>query len=197
MSRAPNFDRAETLQRARDLFWRKGFHATSMKDLETALNMRPGSIYAAFRSKENLFIEALDDYAAQSRREVEKLEKTDGSILDALAAFVRHLGDVCDRSLPSPACMMVKTVLETGDETQTIREHAEKLLARSESAFAAAFARAIGCGELKKDADPERLAARFQAEIIGLRTYAHKSNDSNKVRLLAEDIARSIEAMAN
>ena len=44
MSRSAPYDRDTALAAAMDLFWEKGFHATSLKDLETALEMKPGSI---------------------------------------------------------------------------------------------------------------------------------------------------------
>lgn len=55
MTRAAPYDRETALDAAMALFWDKGFHATSLKDLEAALAMKPGSIYAAFVSKENLY----------------------------------------------------------------------------------------------------------------------------------------------
>ena len=50
MTRAAPYDRETALDAAMTLFWDKGFHATSLKDLEAALVMKPGSIYAAFSS---------------------------------------------------------------------------------------------------------------------------------------------------
>ncbi|MDX1730552.1 MAG: helix-turn-helix domain-containing protein, partial [Aurantimonas coralicida] len=44
------YDRDAALDAALRLFWAKGYHATSLKDLEAALTMKPGSIYAAFQS---------------------------------------------------------------------------------------------------------------------------------------------------
>ena len=55
MSRTALYNRHDALERALQLFWQKGFHATSLKDIEQALDMRPGSIYAAFGNKEGLF----------------------------------------------------------------------------------------------------------------------------------------------
>ncbi len=193
MSRTPIHDREETLARARDLFWRKGYHATSMKDLEKALDMRPGSIYAAFNSKENLFIEALDNYAEQTRVELKTLENSSNSPLSALASFVRGFGNLCDRDLPSAACMIVKTILETDDDLPAIRNHASLLLSRSEETFAEMFRRAKLKRELSENLDPQRLATRLQAEIMGLRSYAEKSRDPLKIERLADDIASTIE----
>ena len=55
MARKAGYDREKVLDKALELFWAKGYHGTSLKDLEVALDMRPGSIYAAFGSKEALF----------------------------------------------------------------------------------------------------------------------------------------------
>ncbi|MET0336181.1 MAG: TetR/AcrR family transcriptional regulator [Caulobacter sp.] len=44
------------------LFWEKGFTATSINDLTSALGIGSPSLYAAFGSKEALYVEALDHY---------------------------------------------------------------------------------------------------------------------------------------
>ena len=43
-------------------FWRKGFAATSMNDLCDAMDVRSPSLYAAFGSKEALYLEAIQHY---------------------------------------------------------------------------------------------------------------------------------------
>ena len=67
MGRTATYDRDAVLKAAMELFWARGYHTTSLKDLERALDMRPGSIYAAFGSKEALFRAALDRYATAGR----------------------------------------------------------------------------------------------------------------------------------
>jgi AcrR family transcriptional regulator len=56
------FDRDEALEAAMVLFWRKGFEGTSMTDLCDAMSVRSPSLYAAFGSKEALYLEALQRY---------------------------------------------------------------------------------------------------------------------------------------
>ena len=60
MPRKPNYDRNDLINRARDLFWKRGWAGTSLKDLEGELQMKPGSFYAAFGSKDALFELALE-----------------------------------------------------------------------------------------------------------------------------------------
>ncbi|MEM8803455.1 MAG: helix-turn-helix domain-containing protein, partial [Pseudomonadota bacterium] len=63
MPRKPEYDRDDLIDRARTLFWRKGWAGSSLKDLEDKLKINPGSFYAAFGSKDALFELTLDRYA--------------------------------------------------------------------------------------------------------------------------------------
>ena len=49
------YDHDEIIEKATTLFWQRGFQAAGMRDIQQALDMRPGSIYARFQSKEGLF----------------------------------------------------------------------------------------------------------------------------------------------
>lgn len=195
MARKATFDRDEVLRRARDLFWRKGYHATSLKDLEEALGLRPGSIYAAFSSKEALFSEALRVYARGSGDSLEEGYAAGHSPLTVLAEHARSLGDLCERDRPARACMLVKTILEHPDEDSPIRRLAEDLMAEAGTRFVDGFRRAKAAGELPEDADPVRLGLKFQSDVVGLRAFAQRSDSAEIVPALAEDLARSVEAL--
>jgi AcrR family transcriptional regulator len=62
IGRPREFDRAQALEAAMLLFWRKGFAAASMNDLCDAMGVRSPSLYAAFGSKEALYLEAVEHY---------------------------------------------------------------------------------------------------------------------------------------
>lgn len=53
-------DLVETAMR---LFWARGYAATSLSDIYTANCLAPGSLYAVFRSEEELFRRAFERYA--------------------------------------------------------------------------------------------------------------------------------------
>lgn len=197
MSRTTLYNRHEALERAIQLFWQKGFHATSLKDIEQALDMRPGSIYAAFGNKDGLFQEALDHYANASLTELERIFASHESPLLGLAAYMRQLGGICDQKIPSRACMLVKSLLELGAREQSALDKVEKLLAGMETRFTKCFVEAQRLGELDSDLDATRLGRRLQAEVMGLRAFAQRDVDSAAVQALAEDMALSIENMRN
>lgn len=61
------YDRDKVIDKATALFWQRGFQGAGMRDIQQALDMRPGSIYARFQSKEGLFKLVVDKYADNSQ----------------------------------------------------------------------------------------------------------------------------------
>lgn len=195
MPRTAVHTREESLEKALHLFWRQGFGATSLKDIERALDMRPGSIYATFGSKEDLFREALDRYAGRAMGELERVVTADESPLGGLVAYLRMLGRLRERGETCEACMLVKSLLEFGDHERAAGQQVEELLERMERRFTERLAEAQAAGEIAADLDPERLGRRLQADVVGLRTYAQRDVDDDAVRALAEDIASEWERL--
>src|SRR3954469_9833039 len=62
MARIREFDVDAAVGAAMEAFRRTGYEGTSMRDLAEATGLGSGSIYAAFGSKEGLFLAALDLY---------------------------------------------------------------------------------------------------------------------------------------
>ena len=195
MGRTAGYDTDSVLEASMALFWARGYRNTSLKHLESALDMRPGSIYAAFGSKELLFHAALERYAQGSRMVLTDTLAGAASPLAGLATYVRMLGSVMRTTDPSRACMLVKTLLETQEEDPKLRHSVEVMMQKAETAFAEAFTAARDAGEIPQGVDPKRLAARLQAAIFGLRCYAQRSDAAERVERLAEDIALDVEAL--
>ena len=64
IGRKRQFDEDTVLERATEVFWRRGFAATSVDDLVHATGLGRGSLYGAFGNKEALFIRVVDHYRA-------------------------------------------------------------------------------------------------------------------------------------
>ena len=170
------------------LFWVKGYHATSMKDLEAALSMRPGSIYAAFQSKEALFRETIDRYSERMTADLAAMIEHSASPITALRRHLLGLANLTPCDQPSTACMLVKSLLEVprdGDLRAFIVAH----LDRVEALIATALYRAHDIDELPPGVDPDRLARRLQTYIFGLKVQAQKETDPLKMQQLCSDLA--------
>ena len=58
MPRSKEFDPDVVLDRATDLFWKKGYEATSIKDLVAHMRINRFSLYSTFGDKQHLFLAA-------------------------------------------------------------------------------------------------------------------------------------------
>lgn len=190
MARAENYDRDAALDAAMILFWRKGYHATSLKDLESALHMKPGSIYAAFDSKENLYLLAIERYFEASRDGFRSEMAKAGTPLSGLAAQFQNYADLAQDDHARRACMLMKTVVDTTSTDPKIAAASKQYLDQMCLEFAESFEGARVSGELQSDADPKRLALRYQANISALRVEMLRGTPRDDISKLAADMAK-------
>jgi len=195
MPRTPKFHRETALNNALTLFWRKGYHATSMKDIEEEMDMRPGSIYAAFGNKETLFKETLEEYSQFVVDGFRQALEQKPSVLQGISFYLRWIVTMSDDCVPTKACMLIKTLLEFTPEDKAFSEPVNQYLAELEKEFTEAFELAQQRGEISRLQSPERLARLLQTNIIGLSTMARRGIPQQQLENLAEDIiARIIPA---
>ncbi|CAM5304009.1 hypothetical protein SVIOM74S_00836 [Streptomyces violarus] len=90
MARTKEFDPDAALQSALELFWRRGYEATSMSDLVEHLGIGRASIYATFGSKHELYLKALDRYAETRDPSLLAELSQPGPALPAVRAVVRR-----------------------------------------------------------------------------------------------------------
>lgn len=178
---------ADAIPKATDLFWEKGFHATSMRNLQQAIDLRPGSIYASFGSKEGLFKEALHHYSQRSRSQLKAAIEQAGDPLNGLKQFVIDVLQ-CQSEAPSNMCMLVKTISELTEDQAELLAEAKGLLNAMEGAFASAIRQAQAQGLVDAEQDPARMAQRLQVQFMGLRTYIRAHGETERVVELVEDL---------
>ncbi|SEK94531.1 TetR/AcrR family transcriptional regulator [Pacificibacter marinus] len=195
MARAANYDRDGALDAAMILFWRKGYHATSLKDLEAALHMKPGSIYAAFESKENLYLLAIERYFEASLKGFRAEMSKAVTPLAGLAAQFQNYANLAQEDSSRQACMLMKTVVDTASTDPKIAAASLRYLDQMCGEFAEAFEAARAAGQLPCDADPMRLARRFQANISALRVELLRKTPQDDISKLAADMAKETMAL--
>ena len=90
--------RQELIRAAARLFHRKGFHATSTRDIATAVGMRSGSPFYHFRSKGELLYAVMDEGMRSAiERQRQALQETKQTLTDPrreLAILIRNQFDV-------------------------------------------------------------------------------------------------------
>lgn len=172
MARPIQFDRDEVIERALHAFWEQGYCATGMARLVDATHLKPGSLYAAFDSKQGLFLAALDRYGEQSAERLRlQLEGAD-SPLQGIGEFLRSLATTVESAEKQGSCLLVNSVLELARRDDEVRAHANRHFALIERMLADALRRAQDQGELAADRNCDELASFLINNIWGLRVLA-------------------------
>ena len=93
---AKQFDIDLALEKAMQLFWEHGFHGTSLSQLQSEMGIGKKSLYDTFGNKRELFLKALDFYAAKSLDGVRERLAEPGSALGHLRQLFAHFqGEDC------------------------------------------------------------------------------------------------------
>src|SRR5687768_2371547 len=106
--RPREFDRAKALRGAMELFWKRGYDATTLTDLQVAMgNISPPSFYAAFGSKEEVFVEAVKLYRDEVASAVVVALETGETARESLAAMMQAALDMYAASPTSRGCLLL------------------------------------------------------------------------------------------
>ena len=174
MARPLEFDRSKAVNKALVLFWRKGYQASSLADLLSAMGIGRSSFYAAFTDKRTLFLECLDLFAARTVDVVQRA-RSEMPPVDALQHFFeRNFIGVPGSGVAASAsrhwgCMLVNTVLEMAGVDDELAARASRHLGEMQRVFQACL-RDAGA----KAARAEDLAAMLMLLNEGIRVSSRR-----------------------
>ncbi|MFE9394827.1 TetR/AcrR family transcriptional regulator [Streptomyces flavidovirens] len=187
MARTKEFDPDAALQAALELFWRRGYEATSMADLVDHLGIGRASIYATFGNKHELYLKALDRYAdSRNPRLLGELSQP-GPALPAVRAVLRRFAaEAASDKERLTGCFVTNTAAELAPHDDSAARRVEVGWEHMETLLHSALVRAQAQGELPEDRDPRALARMLLVLVQGLRVVGKASSDPARVRDAAE-----------
>ena len=154
------------------LFWRVGYGATSIQDLERATKLRRGSLYNAFGDKEGLFVAALKRYdSTVGSKRIERLSNPDP--YRAIEGFLNALVEQMSEPGRPRGCLHTNTSLEMPGAPDTALRIISERTSAIEAALYAVLRRARTQGLLDRAANARALA-RFYLGVAKGITVLHK-----------------------
>ncbi len=161
--RPREFDREAALCAAMELFWRKGFTATSIAELCAAMGINSPSLYAAFGSKEALYEAALRQYQETHGPFVWSRFSEAPTARDAIEALLLSSAEILPRRGKPLGCMV--TLSSAGDEGHAeLKALLVELRAHTRQLIQERLERAMAEGELSPNVEPQHIA-RFYAGV--------------------------------
>ncbi|MGI8308143.1 TetR/AcrR family transcriptional regulator [Saccharopolyspora hattusasensis] len=170
--RPRSFDREAALRTAMELFWERGYEATSLSDLTGAMGISSPSLYAAFGSKEDLFREAVALYNSADEAVGERPLQRQPTARRAIEAMLRDNADAyVDPNTPR-GCMVVLAATNCTPENRRIRDYLAECRRDDFRAVQARLDRGITDGDVPPGADLETIASFYLTVLQGLSIQA-------------------------
>ncbi len=177
MPRTREFEPETALQDAMELFWLKGYEATSMRDLLEGMGIGRGSFYGTFGDKRSLFLAALDRFERTRTAWIpEVLQEGDSPVEAIRYVFERSVKGLVSFE-PRRGCLLANTAVELGPHDPEVAKRISGYVRRTEDAFEDALVRARAAGEISEEQDPKALARFLVTNLHGLRVMARAGAD--------------------
>ncbi len=175
------YDREIALTSAMDLFWDRGYAATSLDDLSRAMDMNRPSIYAAFGDKQALYRQALDHYRSRVRAAMKKVLDEQRPLREALQDFYEHAieiylsGDTSGRG-----CFIIGTALTESVANPELRASLAETFQGLDRLLSARIALGRQRGEVVADANSEELG-KIASAMLALLAIQARTGASRKL----------------
>lgn len=182
LGRPRNFDIDSALDKALEVFRRKGYEATSLSDITEALGINRPSLYAAFGNKEELFTKALARYMQGPVAYLKDVlnEKTS---YEVARQMLQQSVDVLTSPANPKGCLAIQSSISSELEAKGIQQKITAGLLSNDKRIKERFDRAIEEGDLPPGTDSMILAKYITTIHKGLSMQA--ANGASKEELYA------------
>ncbi|CAG9266731.1 TetR/AcrR family transcriptional regulator [Paraburkholderia caribensis] len=187
--RPREFDTAAVLTEAGKVFWRNGFHATSVDDLCNATGVLRGSLYGVFGDKHGIMMAALDHYAEGAIAGlVERLNANvppDVALRNALLHHTRTASTLT-------GCFITNSTLELQPDDEALHAKIRAIQRRVVTLLAAAVIRGQAAGVFNSDLDEKAVADFLLCMTQGLRVLNKCKRQEDELKAVVDVAMRAL-----
>ena len=173
--RPKEFDRGDALQGAIEVFWSRGYEASSVAMLLDSMKINRQSAYDTFGDKRELFMHALNEYAGKVAGEFGQLLSEGKSPLGRVRKFLEAIRQRATGKGVHNGCLLCNTLVEVGPHDREVRELISAIFKKLEDRLAELLKEAVKAGEISKKRDPRQLA-RFVLMVMQGALVLSKAN---------------------
>ncbi|MGN7884436.1 TetR/AcrR family transcriptional regulator [Dyadobacter sp. 22481] len=192
MARPKKFDDAAGLQKALNVFWKKGYAGTSISDLTASMEINAPSLYATYGDKHTLFVSALQAYMQSQHAWMRQSVGENKPVREIIRLLLTSL---VDETLADPerrGCFMVNTITEMANQDAQVFTIASDNEHRVRSILADLIRNGQQTGEISPDKDADILASFLFISFMGIRVIAATNNNKKHLHSALDVILSAI-----
>lgn len=191
MARNKAFEPEERLERAKCLFWQKGYNATSMQDLVETMGLNRGSIYDTYGDKHSLFLQCLRSYTESTFEDYQQAANDAKSPVKAIERIIKK---AAQRTIEEgKTCMGVKSTFELASVDEEVHAILRDNTTNMVAVLKDLVRKAQKQGEINAKRDPEMLANFLVSNFTGFWQFYLVYGDAELVKEQAEYLTKLIK----
>lgn len=193
MARTKAFDEEQVIEQAVDIFRRRGYDATSIRDLVAHLGVSSSSLYGTYGDKDALFMLALTRHS-EMEREIFRQQLTDGADPRATVEriFADHIEQILGEEMPHGS-LTLKAAMELGVSKPQVTDFLRAYLDELVDLFAQFLQRAVHQGRLRLDQAPADVARYLLFALFNLSFMARIYQDRARLEGYARMALRILD----
>jgi TetR/AcrR family transcriptional regulator, transcriptional repressor for nem operon len=167
--RPREFDMDAALDKAVRVFRERGYHATSIGDLTEAMEIATGSVYKAFKDKQDVFLAAFDRYSTARNEQIRRAADTAGCGRDKLRAVLHSYVESSQGAEGRRGCLVVSSAVELAAVDPVIAARVGAVLKRNEVFLAGLIRLGQSDGSIASHINPDHTVRLMVCLTQGMR----------------------------
>jgi len=181
MPKVKLFDEKLILEKAMELFWKKGFHATSIRDLVNYLGISRSSIYDTYGGKNELFHKAFQLYRTTNITGFSNFLNQQKNVKEGLRNLFEMAIEQSISDMDKKGCFVVNTTTELVPGDIEI----QKILKENENTFVNIFYEFLlkgeQSGEIPKGKNLKSIANLYYTLYNGIKVVSKVQPNSKEL----------------
>ncbi len=183
MARNVEFNEKEAIQKAMEVFWKKGYNGTSLRDLTDAMKINSSSLYNTIGDKQELFVKCVTHYTELRKKDIQQRLTGGGPAYEILVNYINDAVAVIISE--ANGCLAIKTAFEAATSDQRVTD-----LLKADSEYNYRFLKTLIASAMEEEAiskeeDPELLADYFISTWTGWYESYLLHKDPFKIQRMA------------
>lgn len=193
--RTKEFETDEIADAAMQVFWRRGYTATSVQDLVDGTGLSRSSLYSTFQNKQGLYQKALQRYEILTTLNNVKLLSGSGSPKALIRQLLINVVEDELNDSEHKGCLVANACLELAGHDEDVSQFVASNLQKLQHALESLLIKAQQSGEIASTQNPRALASFFLNTMQGLRVLGKGSPFEQRKQCLMDVVEVALNVL--
>ena len=193
MPRTKSFDEKAVLQKAMELFWVQGYHATSIQDLVDHLGINRASLYDTYGGKDSLFQKAFRQYREQNAAEIRQFFQQQPRVREGLMALFTMAIEEAATDADRKGCFVVNTATELLPGDPSLIPVLQENKRNFEQLFLDYLTKGVEDGQISEGKDLRAIATLLFTLYNGLKVVSKVSPEEDQLLASINEVLKLLD----